>query len=85
MKCSLCDDVALWMVGRTGYCKKHKAEAYAAEAKKRNGFDRKSLNVERAYQSIDYLELGGGGSRKILSQEKLEKRRNKKVWAKGPR
>ena len=34
MKCSLCDSLALRMVGRKGFCRDHKAEAWAAEADK---------------------------------------------------
>ena len=34
MKCTLCDRTAIWQVGKEGYCRAHKAEAYAAEAMK---------------------------------------------------
>ncbi len=34
MKCVHCENVALWQVGKQGYCRAHKVEAYAAEAEK---------------------------------------------------
>lgn len=33
MTCCLCSGVALWRVLSQGYCRNHKAEAYAAEKK----------------------------------------------------
>lgn len=57
MKCNLClehniESIALWHVGKQGFCRKHKLEAWAAEAEKQN--KRKSASVlKSAFRELE--------------------------------
>ena len=62
MNCILCEQqgtrgVALYQVGKKGFCRAHKAEAYEAEAKNNKQRDKAQTKA----QTIDLLDVRGGG------------------------
>jgi hypothetical protein len=70
MNCSICEQhgitsVALWQVGKAGYCRGHKAEAYAEEAKKAQGRNKAKLFGE----TFDKLEKESGTYRQTRYED----------------
>ncbi len=56
MKCTLCDRTAIWQVGKQGYCRAQKVEAYAAEAEKNQQLHKAKVEGETLDKLVQIVD-----------------------------